>query len=119
MPEESESIRNCNAMYRHHTDGPITFNHIGASLDCIPVADAGLLAEGTSEKRRQHACFFTAADNMQEPSEVPSNHSDQPRMVPCRTTWKRHQDAVYWRDLKNCAKAKDWYSGEQFPMPSY
>ena len=25
IPEESESIRNCNAMYRYHTDGPITF----------------------------------------------------------------------------------------------
>ena len=54
----------------------------------------------TDTQRGWHACFFTAVDPLLEPSEVPSNHSDQPRMVPWRTIWKRHQDAVYWFDLK-------------------
>ena len=50
--------------------------------------------------------FFTAVDPLQEPSEVPSNHSDQPRMVPCRTIWKRLQDAVYRSDLNIAQKQR-------------
>ena len=104
IPEESESIRNCNVQIPYGWTDYI--DRVGASLDCISIADAGLLAEGTSEKPGRHACFFTAEDPLQEPSEVPSNHSDQPRMVPCRTTWKRHQDEVYWRDLKIAQKQR-------------
>ena len=38
-------------------------------------------------------------DPLHEPSVDPPYDIDQPRMVPYRINWRRHQDAVYWFDL--------------------
>ena len=52
----------------------------------------------TSEDRQ--TCFFTAVDPSRKPDVNPWYESGQSRMVPCRMTWKRHHDSVYWFDLK-------------------
>ena len=75
--------------------------HVGvASLGCRSIADAGLVAGGTSGNRGRQTCCFTGVDPLHEPRVDPRHTTDQPRLVLFTFYWRRHQDAGYWFDLK-------------------
>ena len=95
---ELKSILNCRATWKYQGSTDY-FWHVGASLDCWSIADAGLFAGGTSGSRGRQTWFFTAVDPLYEPCVDSRYATDQPRTVPYRTKWRRHQDAVYWFDF--------------------
>ena len=99
IPEESESIPNCKVLYNYHTDGPNTFIRLGqhSITDPLPIV---LHIGGTSGNRGRRTCFFTAADPMHEPSEIPSCEIHEARMAP----YKTYQDTVHWFDLEHFGK---------------
>ena len=63
---------------------------------------SGLIPGGRSLKRDRQSVFFTAVNPMdddQSMEEIPCD-LDKPRIAPYTNTWRSHQNAVYWCNLK-------------------
>ena len=61
-------------------------------------------------KSGRHTRFFTAVNPLCETDVDHSYESGQPRMVPNKMEWSRHQDAVYWFDLTSAQeKGLVWF----------
>ena len=79
--------------------------HIGCAISLHSITNSGLIPRGQISSRERQTVFFTAVNPMNK------NHRDpqeldltKPRLASCKLKWKRHQNTVYWVDIKLARK---------------
>ena len=77
-------------------------HHVGNVSDMQPIIRSGLVPGGQSLKRGRQSVFFTVVKPMEDDNCMEETPCDltEPRIVPYKNTWKRHQNTVYWCCLK-------------------
>ena len=81
--------------------------HIGCAINFHSIINSGLIPGGQSSSKRQ-TVFFTSVDLMNKEHKDP----DVIDLEAPRLTWynqktcKKHQNTVYWVDIKNCSKER-------------
>ena len=83
--------------------GLIYFHDVISEYGLKLIIEAGLIAGGTGGKQGRQTVFLTAVDRVNEPRKDQPYVVSEPRVVPDRTTWRVHQNAVFWIDLKSCS----------------
>ena len=75
--------------------------HIGCAIILHSIMNSGLIPGGQNLSKRQ-TVFFTYVDPMNEQHEDPDTIDlEAPRLAQyLHNAWKRHQDAVYWIDIR-------------------
>ena len=76
--------------------------HIGCTISEHSITNSGLIAVGQNSSRERQTVFFTAVNPMDRDQNHP-NELDltKPRLASYKQKkWKRHQDTVYWVDIK-------------------
>ena len=79
--------------------------HIGCAINLRSITNSGLIPGGQNLSKRQ-TVFFTSVDPMNKEHKDP-NHIDleAPRLAWYhQNKWKKHQDTVYWVDIKLAQK---------------
>ena len=75
--------------------------HIGCAINLHSIPNSGLIPGGQNLSKR-HTVFFTSADLMDKEHRDPNKFDLE---APClvwykQKKWKKHQDTVYWVDIK-------------------
>ena len=76
--------------------------HIGCAINLHPITKSGFVAGGQNLGRERQTVFFTSVDPMNKEYRDPVKiEFNAPRLAWYKQkTWKRHQDTVYWVDIK-------------------
>ena len=79
--------------------------HIGCAINLHSITHSGLTPEGQILSKRQ-TVFFTSVDPMNKEHRDPEIIDfEAPRLAWYKQkTWKKHQNKVYWVDIKTCSK---------------
>ena len=90
-------------MWKFLVGGLIYFYHGSSAYGLKSIIEAGLIAGGKGGKQGRQTVFFTAVDRVNEAQKDQPYVVSEPRVVPYRTKWRVHQNAVFWIDLKSCS----------------
>ena len=76
-------------------------SHIRCAINLHSIMNSGLIPGGQNLSKRQMV-FFTSVDPMNKEHKDPEkNYLEAPRLAWYKQkTWKKHQDTVYWVDIK-------------------
>ena len=90
----------CKTMYCYRKDLPSTSATSGTRT--ISKRKNGLIPGGTSLKRGRQAVFIRTVNPMEDVHGIRETPCDlrKPRITPCKKTWKRSQNIVFWCNLK-------------------
>ena len=80
--------------------------HIGCEINLHSIMNSGLIRGGQNLSKRQ-TVLFTSVDPMNNEHRDPETVDlDAPRLAwnTCRRAWKKHQNTVYWVDIKLAQK---------------
>ena len=79
--------------------------HIGCGINLHSIVNSGLIPGGSNLSKRQ-TVFFTSVDPMNKEHKDPDViNLDAPRLVWYKQkVWKKHQNTVYWVDIKLAQK---------------
>ena len=79
--------------------------HIGCAINSHSITNSRLIPGGQILSKRQ-TVFFTSVDPMNKEYRDPNKHDlDAPRLAWYKqSTWKKHQNTVYWVDIKFAQK---------------
>ena len=79
--------------------------HIGCAINLHPIMNSGLIPGGQNLSKRQ-TVFFTCVDPMNKEHKDPDIIDlEAPRLAWYKQkTWKKHQNTVYWVDIKLAQK---------------
>ena len=79
--------------------------HIGCAINLYSIVNSGLIPGGQHLSKRQ-TVFFTSVDPMNKEHKDPDViNLDAPRLAWCKqTVWEKHQNTVYWVDIKLAEK---------------
>ena len=79
--------------------------HIGCVINLHSIVNSGLISGGQNLSKRQ-TVFFTSADLMnEEHKDLDEIDLEAPRLAWYKQkTWKKHQNTVYWVDIKFAQK---------------
>ena len=76
--------------------------HIGCAVSLHSITNSGLIAGGQSSSRERQTVFFTAVNPMNKDHRDPIELDlTKPRLASYKQKWKRHQDTLYWVDIKH------------------
>ena len=73
--------------------------HVCCAHDLHSIIQSGLIAGGKVAKKGRQTVFFTAVDPMHELLGEQDYDVSKPRIVPYKSKWKVHQNAIYWVNL--------------------
>ena len=76
--------------------------HIGCAINLHSIMNSGLIPEGQNSGGERQTVFFTAVDPVNKEHKDPDVIDlDAPRLAWYKQkTWKKHQNMVYWVDIK-------------------
>ena len=79
--------------------------HVGCAINLHPTINSGLIPGGQHLSKRQ-TIFFLHVNPMDKEHKDPEKIDlEAPRLAQCmHTTWKKHQNTVYWVDIKLAQK---------------
>ena len=79
--------------------------HVGCAINLHSINNSGLIPGGQNLSKRQ-TVFFTSVDPMDKERKDPETVDlKAPRLARyMQTAWKKHQNAVYWVDIKLAQK---------------
>ena len=79
--------------------------HIGCAINLHSIMNSGLIPGGQNLSKRQ-TVFFTSVDPLNKEHKDPETVDLKvPRLAQyMQTTWKKHQNTVYWVDIKFAQK---------------
>ena len=87
---------NCTTTSKDPTDGLITFNHLGSTLDFRSFSEGGLVAGGLGTQQGRQTCFLTVVDPVSIPILTPRVEEGKPKMLLYTLLWRRAHNAVRW-----------------------
>ena len=73
--------------------------HVGCAHDLNSIMQSGLIAGGKVARKGRQTVFFTAVDPMHELLGEQDYEVRGPQIVPHKSKWKVHQNALYWVNL--------------------
>ena len=81
--------------------------HIGCAINLHSIVNSGLIPGGQTLSKRQ-TVFFTSVDPMNKEHKDPDTiNLDAPRLAWYKQkVWKKHQNTVYWVDIKLAQKER-------------
>ena len=79
--------------------------HVGCAFNLLSIMNSGLIPGGQILSKRQ-TVFFTSVDPLNKEHKDPNNIDlEAPRLAQyMQTAWKKHQNTVYWVDIKLAQK---------------
>ena len=77
-------------------------NHIGCAINLHSITNSGLIPGGQNLGKERQTIFFTAVNLMNKDHRDPDEiNLDAPLLAWYKQKqWKKHQDTVYWGDMK-------------------
>ena len=80
-------------------------HHVGCAINLLSIKNSGLIPGGQNLSKRQ-TVFFLPVDPMEKNHEDPETDDlKAPRLAQyIQTAWKKHQNTVYWVDIKLAQK---------------
>ena len=99
IQEKVSLFLRCKTMYCYRKDLPSTSATSGTRT--ISIRKNGLIPGGTSLKRGRQAVFITTVNPMEDVHGIRETPCDLRKPItPCKNTWKRPQNTVFWCNLK-------------------